>query len=50
MGEFTKLLPQELNSMVDDQPGAYEISFSLNNLMAEEFGESRILLWREFER
>lgn len=50
VGEFTKLLPQELNSMVDDQPGAYEISFSLNNLMAEEFGESRILLWREFER
>lgn len=50
VGRFTKILPEELNGMLDTQPGSYEISFSLNNLLAEEFGESRILLWREFER
>lgn len=47
---FANILPQELNSMIDSQPDSYEISFSLNNLLAEEFGESRILLWRDFVR
>lgn len=48
--KFGGLLNPFLNDMLKPQPDPYKLSFSLNNLLAEDFGESRILLWRDFQK
>ena len=47
--QFGGLLTPLLNQMVAPDPNQYKVSFSLNTLLAQEYGQSRVLLWREFE-
>lgn len=47
---FAKVLADEMNGLLDSQAGQYELSFGINNLLSEQFGEARILIWRPFER
>ncbi|MCA9777202.1 MAG: hypothetical protein KC800_10815 [Candidatus Eremiobacteraeota bacterium] len=47
---YDVILNQELNGMFDQTPERYEIFLSLNNLLAEQFGEARVLIWRPFSR
>jgi hypothetical protein len=48
--KFRKILADEMNGLLDSENTEYELSFGLNNLLSEQFGEARILLWRPFER
>lgn len=46
---YSERVPDQLNALLQQTDPSYNVSFSLNNLLAEDFGESRILVWRQFE-
>jgi hypothetical protein len=42
-------LPNILNGMLVQSGGQYTVTFRLNNLLAEQIGSARVLLWRPFQ-
>ena len=47
---YDVILNSELNGMFNEAPERYEVFLSLNKLLAEQFGEARVLIWRPFSR
>ena len=50
VGIFRQIVHDDLMALVQQPTGQFDVSFSLNNLLAEHYDESRILLWRPVER
>ena len=48
--KYSVILDSELDGMFDQTPERFEVFLSLNNLLAEQFGEARVLIWRPFSR
>lgn len=49
LSRYMSFIPQELNGMLNETPERYEVFLSLNTLLAEQFGRTRVLIWRPFE-
>lgn len=50
LGPLTSYIAGNLTQMTNQTPDQYELTFNLNNLLADQTSESRVLLWQTWDR